>query len=57
MMDFLNSSVLDDFGRLTVPIPDDDTKYNFREIKEYCNKNDKHISDLTEDELEKFIVN
>lgn len=57
MKDFINNkNVLDDFGRLTEPMSDDNTRYNFREINEYCNKNNKTISDLTEAEIEKFII-
>lgn len=57
MTDFIKkNNVLDDFGRLTEPMPDDFTGYNFGKIKEYCNNNNKTLSDLTEDELIKFRI-
>lgn len=45
---------LDDYGRLTEPMPKDAPMYNFREIRNYCRKNNKGLADLTHKEFEMF---
>lgn len=45
---------LDNFGRLTEPMPSDAPMYNFREIRDYCRKNKKSMSEMTYKEFEMF---
>ena len=45
---------LDNYGRLTEPMPSDAPTYNFREIRDYCRKNKKSMAEMTYKEFEMF---
>ena len=45
---------LDDFGYLTEPMPENAPRYNFKEIREYLEKNGKEMSEMTYEEFEMF---
>ena len=46
---------LDDFGPLTEPMPEK-CLYDFAKLREYCKKNNKYASELSREELDKFII-
>lgn len=51
-----NNFPLDNFGRLTDPLPEDITKYDLHAIGKYAKENNKQISELTQEEKDKFII-
>ena len=46
-------SVLTD-GRMTVPVPEDAPRIRVRELDEWCRKNGRDPSSLTDEELRRF---
>lgn len=50
----LDDQELDNYGRLTEPMPSDVPGYNFKAMRKYCEENGKELSDLTEKEIELF---
>jgi len=45
---------LDNFGRLTEPMPSETPGYNFKAMRKYCKENGKQLSELTYKEIEQF---
>lgn len=47
----------DDFGTFTEPYSDDTPTYNFRALLAYCKEKNVHLSELSEEERERFRTN
>ncbi|MBQ4640654.1 MAG: hypothetical protein IJB69_09095 [Clostridia bacterium] len=45
---------LDNYGRLTEPMPPDMPGYDFKAMRKYCEENGKQLSELTYEEIEQF---
>lgn len=45
---------LDNYGLLTERMPTDAPSYDFKKIKEYCRLHNKALSEMTEEEIQKF---
>ncbi len=53
----VTSSELDNYGKLTEPMPQNAPRYNFRLLRQYCQKKKKYMSELTQKEIEQFRSN
>ena len=50
-----NNNKLDEYGQLTEPF-ESTIKYDCKKITEYCRANNKALSELSQEELDQFII-
>ena len=48
------NNALDNYGRLTEPMPKETPGYNFKALRNYCKENGKLLSELSYKEIEQF---